>query len=69
MEVYIKPSSTSRRGCGFHSLSSIVAKLQSPRSLSLATRLKALLGFEGEDLDLHLHQGDLISPLVLLRGL
>jgi hypothetical protein len=38
VEDYIKPSSTSRRSYGFHSLSSIVAKLQSPRSLSLATR-------------------------------
>jgi hypothetical protein len=35
VEDYIKPSSTSKRGDGFHSLSSIVAKLQNPRSLSL----------------------------------
>jgi hypothetical protein len=41
---YIKPSSTSRRCCGFHSLSSIVAKLQSPRSLSLATRTQSPFG-------------------------
>jgi hypothetical protein len=38
VEHYIKPSSTSRRGCGFYSLSSIVAKLQSTRSPILATR-------------------------------
>jgi hypothetical protein len=44
MEDYIKPSSTSRRGCGFHSLSSIVAELQSPRSLSLATRTQSPFG-------------------------
>jgi hypothetical protein len=44
MEDYIKPSSTSRRGRGFHFLSSIVAKLQSPRSLSLATRTQSPFG-------------------------
>jgi hypothetical protein len=44
VEDYIKPSSTSRRGCSFHSLSSIVAKLQSPRSLSLATRTQSPFG-------------------------
>jgi hypothetical protein len=47
VEDYIKPSSTSRRGCGFHSLSSIVAKLQSPRSLSLATRTQSPFGIRG----------------------
>jgi hypothetical protein len=44
VEDYIKPSSTSRRGCGFHSLSSIVAKLQSTRSLFLATRTRSPFG-------------------------
>jgi hypothetical protein len=44
VEDYIKPSSTSRRGYGFHSLSSILAKLQSPRSLSLATRTQSPFG-------------------------
>jgi hypothetical protein len=44
VEDYIKPSFTSRRGYGFHSLSSIVAKLQSHRSLSLATRIQSPFG-------------------------
>jgi hypothetical protein len=44
VEDYIKPSSTSRSGCGFHSLSSIVAKLQSTSSLSLANRTQSPFG-------------------------
>jgi hypothetical protein len=44
VEDYIKPSSTSRRGCGFHSLSSINTKLQSTRSLSLANRTQSPFG-------------------------
>jgi hypothetical protein len=44
VEDYIKPSSTSRRGCGFHSLSSIFTKLQSTRSSILATRTRSPFG-------------------------
>jgi hypothetical protein len=44
VEDYIKPSSISRRGCGFHSLSSIVAELQSTRSSILATRTRSPFG-------------------------
>jgi hypothetical protein len=44
VEDYIKPSSTSRRGCGFYSLSSIVAELQSTRSSILATRTQSPFG-------------------------
>jgi hypothetical protein len=40
----IKPYSTSRRGCGFHSLSFIVAELQSTRSSILATRTQSPFG-------------------------
>jgi hypothetical protein len=47
VEDYIKPSITSRSGCGFHSLSSNVAKLQSTRSLSLANRTQSPFGIRG----------------------
>jgi hypothetical protein len=58
--IYIKPYSSPRRGCDFHSLNFIDEKLNFTWSPTLATRTwYPFVGFEGADLDLGVHQRNL----------